>query len=62
MRPPSRAEENAAQGGGWQFGLRLWPEAALQLPDQALELADVLAEGGVLGEEPCERGGGLLGA
>ncbi len=60
MRPPSRAEENAAQGGGWQFGLRLWPEAALELTDQAFELADPLAEGGVLGEEPSERGSGLL--
>jgi hypothetical protein len=42
--------------------LRCRPEALLEPPDEALELADPLAEGGVLAEEPGERGGGLLGA
>jgi hypothetical protein len=58
-RRPSCAEENASQGGGWQFGLRRRPEAALELPDEALELADPLPEGCVLGEEPGERGRSL---
>jgi hypothetical protein len=35
------------------------PETPLELPDEALELADRAAGGGVLGEEPGERGGGL---
>jgi hypothetical protein len=41
--------------------LHLRPEARLQLPDEALELADPLPEGGVLGVEPGDRGGGLVG-
>jgi hypothetical protein len=37
------------------------PEAALELPDEALELADPLAEGRILGVEPGDRGSGLAG-
>jgi hypothetical protein len=40
--------------------LRRRPEAPLELSDEALEFADPLPEGGVLGEEPGQRGGCLL--
>jgi hypothetical protein len=41
--------------------LRRRPQAALELPDQALELGHPLAQGGVLGVEPGDRGPGLTG-
>jgi hypothetical protein len=48
----------AAASPGW----RPRQEAALECPDQALEFAHTLVQGGVLGVNPDERGGGHLGA
>jgi hypothetical protein len=43
-------------------GRRPRQEAALECPDQALEFAHTLVQGGVLGVQPGERRGGRLGA
>jgi hypothetical protein len=58
--PPSKPK--GPPGSAGRSGLRLRPEATLELPDQALEFADALAEGRILGVEPGELGGGLPGA
>jgi hypothetical protein len=55
--PPSKPK--GPPGSAGRSGLRLRPEATLELPDQALEFADALAEGRILGVEPGELGGGL---
>jgi hypothetical protein len=54
--PRARPRGGAGITGG-SLGSR--PEAALELPDQALELGHPLAEGSVLGVEPGDHGRGL---
>jgi hypothetical protein len=48
-------------GGAVSPALCRRPEAPLELPDQALELGDPLAQGGIPGVKPPERGGRLIG-
>jgi hypothetical protein len=47
-------------GSAGRSGLRLRPEAALELPHEAFELGHALAEGGVLGVQLGEGSGRLL--